>query len=250
MKPLARILLSALALLLLLPAAPAEAAKRKTKKTQEEKTEVKIAEVGILRNEDVRVVQQNLYVKRGHHEVGFLLTTQPFDPYVAGLMLGFNATLNPSEYLGVEFLVQGGYGWGNSHWQDVTFLGTAAGGNLASLGSDAARQLFGGSINLVWSPIYAKLAWGTQAVAHFDVYGTLGAHGYLGQRLEADGGFRALAGPSIGVGLKFFLSRKVALKIDFRDHISLETRTYTGKFTARNNFQFGIGISALTGKRK
>ncbi len=249
MKMFARFLFPVLALALLVPSG-AEAAKRKTAKKKDDTSAVKVEEVGVLRNEDVRVVQKNLYVKRGHHELGFLLTTQPWDPYSAGVMLGFDLTLNPSENVGIEIMVQGGYGWGNGHWKDVTFLGNSAGGQLTSLGSDAARSLVGGSINFVWSPIYAKLAWGTRRVLHFDVYGTLGAHGFLAQRLEADGGLRVLAGPSIGLGLKFFLSRKTTLKIDLRDHISLESRTYTGRFTARNNFQFGIGLSFFTGERK
>jgi outer membrane beta-barrel protein len=248
MKKLASILLVVVAAALLLPG-PALAAKRKTKKTKEEKTDVKLEEVGVLRNEDVRVVQKNLYVKRNHHEIGFMFTTQPWDVYAAGVMAGIDITFNPSEIAGIEIMVQGGYGWGTGHWRDVTFLGEAAAGQLSSLGSDAARQLVGGSVNFVWSPIYAKLAWGRRHVLHFDVYGTLGAHGYLAQRLEADQGFMGVYGPSVGLGLKFFLSRRVGLKIDLRDHISLETRTYTGKFTARNNFQFGIGLTFFTGER-
>ena len=248
MMQLARIL-SCAATLVFLMTPSADAAKRKTTKVKESSSDVKIEEVGVLRNEDVRVVQKNLYVKRNHHEVGFLLSTQVFDPYASGLMLGFDVTFNPSERIGIELMVQGGYGWGTSHWQDVTYLGSSAGGQLTSLGSDASRQLVGGSANVVWSPIYAKLAWGTRKVVHFDLYATLGAHGFLGQRLEADAGFRGIVGPSVGIGTKFFLSRKVALKIDLRDHISLETRTYTGKFTARNNVQLGIGLAIFTGKR-
>lgn len=243
MKHPVRILLLLVATSLLLPSM-GFAAKRKTRKSTTEETQaVKVEEVGVLRNEDVRVVQKNIFVKKGNHELGLILSGQPFDSYVGGLMLGFNATLNPTEKLGFEFAVQGGYGWGNGHWNDVTFLGTSSGGNLTSLGADASRQLVGGYANVVWSPIYAKLAWGTAKVIHFDVYATLGGHGYLAQRIEADGGFRALAGPSVGIGMKFFLSQKVILKLDLRDHISLETRTYTGKFTARNNFQFGIGVA-------
>ena len=249
MKHPARILLFLAAVALLVPST-GYAAKRKSRKSKTEQTEtVKVEEVGVLRNQDVRVVQKNLFVKKGNHEVGLILSTQPWDSYVNGLMLGFNATINASEKLGFEFAVQGGYGWGNGHWNDVTFLGTSAGGNLTSLGSDASRQLFGGSANLVWSPIYAKLAWGTAKVLHFDVYATIGGHGFLAQRVEADGGLRALAGPSIGLGVKFFLSQKTALKIDLRDHISLETRTYTGKFTARNNFQVGIGLAFYPGRK-
>jgi outer membrane beta-barrel protein len=243
MKHPARILLLLVAASLLLPSVGL-AAKRKSRQSKTDDTRtVKVEEVGVLRNEDVRVVQKNIFIKKGNHELGLILSTQPWDAYVGGAMLGFNATINPAENFGFEFAVQGGYGWGNGHWNDVTFLGTSSGGNLTSLGSDASRQLVGGYANVVWSPIYAKLAWGRAKVIHFDVYWTLGGHGYLAQRVEADGGLRALAGPSVGVGLKFFLSQKTILKVDLRDHISLETRTYTGKFTARNNFQFGIGLA-------
>ena len=41
--------------------------------------------LGILRNEDVRVVQKNLFTKKGHHEIGFMITTTPLDTYVVGL---------------------------------------------------------------------------------------------------------------------------------------------------------------------
>ncbi|MEE2828018.1 MAG: outer membrane beta-barrel domain-containing protein [Myxococcota bacterium] len=243
MKHPVRLLALLIACVLLTPAL-GHAAKRKTRKTNTDETrDVKVEEVGVLRNEDVRVVQKNLFVKKGFHEVGFLISTQPWDNYVGGVMGGLNVTLNPTEKFGFEFAVQGGYGWGTGHWNDVTFLGAAAGGQLTSLGSDSSRQLVGGSANLVWSPIYAKLAWGARKVLHFDVYATLGGHGFLGQRLEADGGLRAIVGPSVGIGLKFFINQKVAFKVDLRDHISLEMRTYTQKFTARNNFQFAIGFA-------
>lgn len=243
MKKLALPIATIMALCLALPAT-ASAAKRKTAKTTKtEKREVKVEEVGMLRNEDVRVVQKNLFVKKGYHEVGFLLSTTPLDTYVAGLMLGADITLNATERIGVNFLVQGGYGWGNGHWQDVTFLGNSAGGNLTSLGADAARNLFGGGISLVWSPIYGKFAWGTRGVVHFDIYAILGGHGYLTQLVDAGGGLSGLGGPTAGIGVKFQMNQTAALKIDFRDNISIEQRTYTGRIKARSSWQIGVGIA-------
>ena len=249
MKQLLRMVPLVLAAGLLLPST-ADAAKRKTAKTTDDTKEVKVEEVGVLANEDVRVVQKMLFTKKGHHEVGFLLTTQPWDAYTAGFMLGFDATLNPSENVGVEIAVQGGYGFANGHYRDISFLATNIRGELTGLAADARRQLVGGSLNLVWSPIYAKLAWGGRKVLHFDVYGTLGLHGYLTQQMDVDGKLGGIVGPSLGVGLKFFLGKGVALKVDLRDHISLESRRYTGKFTARNNFQFGLGLAFQTGLKK
>jgi outer membrane beta-barrel protein len=247
-------LVSALAVALLVPA-PALAAKRKTGKKVEEKREVRVEDVGVLRNEDVRVVQKNLFVKKDRPELGFMILGQPWDVYVGGVMAGFNLTLNPAEQAGFELMVQGGYGWGTGHFRDVSYLGQSAGGALTGLASDAARELLGGSVNLVLSPIYAKLAWGGRRVLHFDVYLTLGGHGFLAQRLDpravgANGSdLRGLAGPSLGAGLKFFLSQKTALKIDLRDHMSFEVREYTGRFTLRNNWQIGIGLAFYTKDR-
>jgi outer membrane beta-barrel protein len=240
MKHFLRSLLFLLALSLFFPVA-ADAAKRKTSKSTNETKDVKVEEIGVLQDDDVRVVQKMKYVKKGNHEVGFIITTQPWNAYVGGVMAGLNVTFNPLEQFGIELAVLGGYGWGNGHWQDVTFL--AGETSLTGLGTDAARQLAGGHLNIVWSPIYGKFAWGGRKVGHFDINFTLGGHGFFAQRLEANAGFRALAGPSLGIGAKIFLTPKAALKIDLRDHISLETRTYTGKFTARNNFQFGIGVA-------
>ncbi len=248
MKHLLRLLPILLCAAFLLPT-PAEAAKRKTTKKKDDTREVKVEEVGVLSNDDVRVVQKMKYVKAGNHEIGFMLSAQPWDAYTGGAMLGFDLTLNISEVIGVEIMVQGGYGWANGHYRDVSFLGTNIGGELSGLAADARRQLAGGSVNVVWSPIYAKLAWGTKSVVHFDVYGTLGAHGFLNQQLDVEPKLGANFGPSIGLGMKFFLNEKAALKIDVRDHISLETRKYTGKFTARNNFQVGVGVAFYIGKK-
>lgn len=242
MMRLARLLTVLLVPLLLLPG-DASAAKRKTAKKIDKETTVNVEEVGVLKNSDIRVVQKNIYAKRLHHEVGFLLSFQPWDAYTAGAMLGLNATLNATESLGVEFTLQGGYGWGNGHFRDINFLGTSAGGTVMGLASDAVRQLLGGNVNLVISPIYAKLAWGGAKVVHFDVYFTLGGHGFLTQRLTIDGGYSGVVGPTVGLGVKFFLSPKVALKLDLKDNIALGTRTYSGVFDARNNVQLGIGLA-------
>jgi hypothetical protein len=58
-----------------------------------------------------------------------------------------------------------------------------------------------------------------------------------------DEGYGGVVGPSLGLGLKFFLSPKVALKVDLRDNIALGLRTYSEQFDARNNFQFGLGLA-------
>jgi outer membrane beta-barrel protein len=248
MKTLAPLLTAILAACLLAPAT-ASAAKRKTDKSATtEKREVKVEEVGVLRNEDVRVVQKNLFTKKGHHEIGFLISTTPLDTYVVGLHAGLDVTFNPSERLGIELLVQGGYGFANGHYQDISALGEALGGTLTGLASDTARDLFGGGLNLVWSPIYGKFAWGSRKVVRFDVYGTLGGHGYLAQRLDpptedvADS-LTGHGGPSIGLGVKLHLSQAAALKIDVRDNLSIEQRAFTGDVTVRSVFQIGVGIA-------
>lgn len=248
MKTLAPLLTAILVACLLAPAT-AGAAKRKTEKsTTTEKREVKVEEVGVLRNQDVRVVQKNLFVKKGHHEVGFLISTTPLDTYVVGLHGALDVTFNLGERIGLELLVQGGWGFANGHYQDISGLGESLGGTLTGLASDTARDLVGGGLNVVWSPIYGKLAWGTRKVLRFDIYGTLGAHGYLSQRLDppSEDALDALTGhggPSIGIGMKWHLTQGTALKFDLRDNLSIEQRAYTGDITVRSVFQIGIGLA-------
>jgi len=64
---------------------------------------------------------------------------------------------------------------------------------------------------LVWDPAHGKLRLGG-AIAHFDPYIAAGA-GVVDSVLSSD-----IAG-NVGVGLKFFLGRAVALRIDIRDHV-------------------------------
>ncbi len=92
------------------------------------------------------------------------------------------------------------------------------------------------------------MAWGTRKVVRFDIYGTIGAHGFLAQRLDpptadiADS-LTGHGGPSIGIGMKWHLSQAAALKFDLRDNLSIEQRAYTGEVTVRSVFQIGVGIA-------
>jgi outer membrane beta-barrel protein len=65
--------------------------------------------------------------------------------------------------------------------------------------------------DLIWAPAHAKMRLGG-SITHFDLYVAAGA-GVVDSALSGD-----LAG-NAGIGLKFFLGRAVAVRVDVRDHV-------------------------------
>jgi outer membrane beta-barrel protein len=64
--------------------------------------------------------------------------------------------------------------------------------------------------DLVWDPAHGKLRLGG-AIRHFDLYVAVGA-GVVDSVLASD------IAANLGVGLKFFFGRAIAIRIDIRDH--------------------------------
>ena len=81
---------------------------------------------------------------------------------------------------------------------------------FAVLGNQKRHELIFDA-NLVWAPAHGKMRIGG-SIDHFDLYVTAGA-GVIDSALSSD-----IAGNG-GFGLKFFLGRAVAVRIDVRDHV-------------------------------
>ena len=67
-------------------------------------------ELGVIRNDDIHVVQKNLYPKTDRTELGVHLGVMPFDAYVwtPNAQLSFNSHM--SESMSVSVVAGGGYG--------------------------------------------------------------------------------------------------------------------------------------------
>lgn len=228
-------------------ATPAAAAKRKTTKQQQQQTEQAKAtpeEVGVLRQQDVHVVQKQLFTKAGRAEVGFNLSGTWFDPYVVGIQGGFDLNLHKSEQAAFHLEVQGGWGFGNQHHAELT-------NDVfdVSLGTDARRILVGAAGGIQLSPIYAKFSLAGKKVVHNDIYFFIGAAGFLGQGVEPGIGLTPLVGPSLGIGARIWINPKTTLRFDLKDHITIEKRAFSGGVAPVNNLVFTVGVSALTSKK-
>ncbi len=233
-----------------LAAAPAEAAKRKTAKKKGVEEVVKPEEVGVLKNEDVQVVQRILYPHKGRTELGFHLGGHFFDPYVVGVIGGFDMTHFFKETGGLHIQICGGYGGSNQHHQDLT-------SNIFSdvgytLGNDARRLLAGVTVAAELIPAYAKYNFFGKRVFHNDLYILLGGTVYLGQGILTNSRdasqLRIVPGPMFGVGFRVFTGPKVNISIDIRNNISFEGRAFSKTLGVRNNVIFGVRIGGFVGQ--
>ncbi|MCK6528903.1 outer membrane beta-barrel domain-containing protein [Myxococcota bacterium] len=160
---------------------------------------------------------------------GFI-SNNPFNQdMVGGLALAYHF----SERIAVE--VQGQYGF---------LSGTAnekglAGAVLQLLQSQSEFYLEAtdpgiyANVDLIWSPMYGKINPMGLAVINLDFYFALGV-GYFGEtiemlRLENDGVLNiyseqtnSLFAANLGLGMKIFLSRSAALRIDARFYLTLD----------------------------
>jgi len=129
----------------------------------------------------------------------------------------------------VSDLFDGTYTFGGAYayhmTEDLAVEATGAYTRLASSGGPELERTFAvlGNLprrqlsfdaDLVWVPAHAKMRFGG-SITHFDIYLAAGAgvvDSVLSNNVAANGGF----------GLKFFLSRALAFRIDVRDHLFRE----------------------------
>ena len=239
-------LVAALALAL-----PAQAAKRKTAKKKGVEEVVRPEEVGVLKYEDVAVVQKVLYPHTGRTEVGFHLGGHFFDPYAVGVLAGFDVTHFFKENVGLHVQIAGGYGGGNQHHQD---LNSDIIGVSYWLGNDARRLLAGLTVAAEIIPAYAKYNFLGKRVFHNDLYILVGGSIYLGQGLlesSRDAStLRIVPGPMFGIGVRVFTGPKLNVSIDIRDCISFEARSFSGSLGVRNNVILGVRLGGFVGQGK
>jgi outer membrane beta-barrel protein len=150
----------------------------------------------------MRGTRERLFQQTNRHEIllqGGYYVSDLFDgTYVFGLAYAYHMT----EDLAVE--ASGSY----------TRIESSAGAELerifSVLGTNSRRELMFNA-DLLWVPAHGKLRIGG-SIDHFDLYLAAGA-GVIDSALSSD-----LAGNG-GFGLKFFLGRAVAVRIDVRDYV-------------------------------
>ena len=198
-------------------------------------------DVGVLKKEDIAVVQKLLYSKEGRTEFGGYVGWMPFDAYTTTPMLGIAVARHLSESLGVGVQLGGGYSLKNSAYKELE-------GPAYGVSPDAYRYLGSLMLDAQYSPIYAKMSWQGKNVLHHDIYGLLGVGLTVEQAMLPDNSlaFAPTLGP--GIGARVFLSDKTMLRIQLKDDLLLERRVKTadtqGTFL-KQNVSITVGVAGL-----
>ncbi len=196
-------------------------------------------DLGVIKQEDVRVVQKLLYPKDGRAEFGLHLGIMPFDAYVTSpnVQLSFNQHL--SDTLSVSVMAGGGYSFKTSVYKRLE-------SPAYGVAPYAYRYLGSALGGVEWAPVYAKMNV-SNTIIHFDAY----LAGRAGVTLESSilpgGGTPIAPTLSPGVGLRLFLSKGSALRLEMRDDLMLQSRALTSTMEFKQNANLTLGYTLLTG---
>jgi outer membrane beta-barrel protein len=141
-------------------------------------------------------------------EFEFSLSVLPYDAFYKAIAPEFAYTVHFSDNFGWE-VVRFGY---------AQRFDTNLKAQLLSFGTQSTSfeeiNLFLSS-DLMWSPIYAKMALANQAVIYGELYGVIGGGAY-----NTTQAWRAA--PNIGLGGRLFLSKVVSLRLEVRESVLIE----------------------------
>ena len=196
-------------------------------------------ELGVIRNDDIHVVQKNLYPKTDRTELGVHLGVMPFDAYVwtPNAQLSFNSHM--SESMSVSVVAGGGYGLKTGAYR--TMESPAYG--VAPYAYRYLGSVIGG---LEWSPIYAKMNLNGAKVLHFDIYAAGRAGVSLEQSVLPDGSITLAPTLSPGIGSRVFLGKNTTARVELRDDILLENRSITQSWHIKQNANVTFGLTFLS----
>lgn len=204
-------------------------------------------DIGILKNEEVQVVQHALYEKAGAFAVGFQLGAVGGDPYYHAISQGVHGSYFLSESLGLTLSIDNYLGMPSQEAERLsTYGGVTVDGFAPRLSATAGAE---------WAPIYGKFNLMGQGVVHYDTYLSGGLGLYLAQRTIFDGVELSETGNEdvwnrplavhLGLGHRFFfraLDLTQAVVVDMKDHIFAAEHP-DGSLWAKHNIQFTLGWS-------
>ena len=196
-------------------------------------------ELGVIRNDDVHVVQKLMYPKDDRTEIGVHLGVMPFDPYLTtpNAQLSFNSHFN--ELTSLSIVAGGGYGFKTGVYKTLE-------SPTYGVAPYAYRYLASLLVGLEYSPIYAKMNLNGAKVFHFDIYGALRAGGSLEQSVLPDGGLGFGPTLSPGIGSRVFIGQNTAFRVEIRDDLLLERRSITQSWEFKQNGNVTLGLTFLS----
>jgi outer membrane beta-barrel protein len=199
-------------------------------------------DIGVLKNDEISVVQNVLYPKAKRLEIGVALGWLPFDPLVTTPKLELTIDQHLSEVLSASVIVGGGYGLKTARFVELESPAYGA-------TPYAFRYLAGVLGGVEYAPIYAKMAFSGTKVVHFDVYGTAHIGATLEQSVVPGGGISVAPTLALGLGMRFFVNDKLAIRFGVRDDLLVQFRQVTNRWHFKQNGGVTLGVSFF-GKAK
>jgi outer membrane beta-barrel protein len=196
-------------------------------------------EIGVIRNEDITVVQKMLYPKVDRSEFGFHVGVMPFDPYLTTPNGQITFTRHLSNSVGFSTVIGGGYGFKTNVYkllESPTF----------GVAPYAYRYLGALLMGIEYCPIYAKMNLNGAKVYHFDLYGVARGGLTVEQSVLPDGDLAFGPTLSPGLGMRLFLGKNTALRVEFRDDVLLERREITQSTHIKQNANVTLGLVFLS----
>ncbi|MEQ1502583.1 MAG: hypothetical protein ABMB14_10145 [Myxococcota bacterium] len=200
-------------------------------------------DIGVIRDEDITVVQKLLYPKNDRAEIGVHLGVMPFDTYLTTPNAQLSYVQHLSEKFGISLLAGGGWGFKTGVYRQLE-------SPAFGVAPYAYRYLGSALLGLEWSPVYAKLNWNGGRVLHFDVYVPVRVGLTVEQSVIPSGGMAFAPTASPGIGGRFFLSRGSALKVELRDDLLFEYRKLTSSLEFKQNADVTVGLVFLSAAKK
>ncbi len=200
-------------------------------------------DIGMIRDEEITVVQKLLYPKEGRTEFGFHVGVIPFDAYITSPNAQISLAVHLSERAAVSVVAGGGYGFKSGVYRELespTF----------GVAPNAYRYLGSALAGVEYAPVYAKLNLNGARVVHFDVYLALRGGATLEQSVIPGGGLAFAPTLSPGIGGRFFLGKTASFKVELRDDLLLQFRSITDSIDFKQNVNVTAGFVFLTGQKK
>jgi outer membrane beta-barrel protein len=212
--------------------------------------------LGPLR-ERIPPVSGHLFLKKHRFELSPAISLSLKDAFYSKYVFGLSAAYHVTEAIAIN----GRFGYSIPTVSGAAQICVPAGvpGVPPGCSQPSMDQLLGiapgaitlmGGIDLEWAPLYGKIALVSETFAHFDIYGILGATAvqYTGPRAsgQVTGGTSTLApGANLGLGMRFFLNKWLAVRAELRDVIYQENVNIPtpGQSSLRNQLFFELGFS-------
>lgn len=184
----------------------------------------------------------------GRHQTSLFFSTSMVTKFVESIGVMGAYQYNFSDLLGVE--VHGGYFFG-SETSIMDEIRRNFPGTEPELSDQFQLQWIVGA-DVMFVPVYGKISFASELDPSFDLFFVAGV-GAAGTRRKSGGyvgqpeiSHETAVGPAFnfGLGLRFYFSRLVALRLEFRDYFYPEPANYGTEENAVSGFTFNLHFQA------